>query len=236
MPQFTGRLRTPRLSAAPSSPVTGEMYYDTGTNTLYWWNGTAWISASGGAFTVPSIADGEFAVWDAGTSAWVRSSFEQVIKIPAAGLSFPFSNAMIFAAGDADILTDGGFTAYQGLWARSQTLAEIIFGTWKQGDTNDRFDILGDGMHRWGPGNGALDVNLYRIAADLLKTDDGFQVTAGLWAAWTGSEWAFDVATSGVLTLRGSPRIIFAPDVVLYRLGADVLYSDDVIGSAAGMY
>jgi hypothetical protein len=48
MPDIVGRLRTPRLSAAPSSPVVGEMYYDTTTNILYWWNGTVWTSASGG--------------------------------------------------------------------------------------------------------------------------------------------------------------------------------------------
>lgn len=48
MPEILGRLRTPRLSAAPSSPALGEMYYDTGTNKLYWWNGTAWIDATGG--------------------------------------------------------------------------------------------------------------------------------------------------------------------------------------------
>lgn len=49
MPEFTGRLRTPRLAAAPSSPVVGEMYYDTPSNTLLWWNGTSWVSASGGS-------------------------------------------------------------------------------------------------------------------------------------------------------------------------------------------
>lgn len=49
MPEFPGRLRTPRLPSAPSSPAPGEMYYDTGTSTLYWWNGTAWTSASGGS-------------------------------------------------------------------------------------------------------------------------------------------------------------------------------------------
>lgn len=48
MPDITGSLRTPRLSAAPSSPVVGEMYYDTGANKLLWWNGTAWIGATGG--------------------------------------------------------------------------------------------------------------------------------------------------------------------------------------------
>jgi hypothetical protein len=36
------------LSAAPGSPVKGQMYYDTITNTLLWWDGTAWQSAKGG--------------------------------------------------------------------------------------------------------------------------------------------------------------------------------------------
>jgi hypothetical protein len=48
MPEFTGRLRTPRLPTAPTSPVAGEMYYDTAANKLYYWNGTAWTDTSGG--------------------------------------------------------------------------------------------------------------------------------------------------------------------------------------------
>lgn len=47
-------LRAHQLGAAPSSPVTGQLYYNTGDNTLYWWNGTAWISASGGGGGAPS--------------------------------------------------------------------------------------------------------------------------------------------------------------------------------------
>jgi hypothetical protein len=42
-------MRVHQLSAAPSSPVTGQLYYDTVANTLYYYNGTGWISASGGA-------------------------------------------------------------------------------------------------------------------------------------------------------------------------------------------
>ena len=42
------------LASAPSSPVKGQLYFNStgGDNTLYWWDGTAWIpaKATGGAF------------------------------------------------------------------------------------------------------------------------------------------------------------------------------------------
>jgi hypothetical protein len=57
MPEILGTLKPPRLSAAPSSPALGQMYYDTTLNTLYWWNGTTWL-ASGGAAEVNISAAG----------------------------------------------------------------------------------------------------------------------------------------------------------------------------------
>lgn len=45
MPDVTGTLRPPRLAAAPSSPVAGQIYFNTADNALYWWTGTAWVSA-----------------------------------------------------------------------------------------------------------------------------------------------------------------------------------------------
>lgn len=41
-------IRIHQLSAAPGSPVEGQLYYDTVGHILYYYNGSAWIAASGG--------------------------------------------------------------------------------------------------------------------------------------------------------------------------------------------
>lgn len=48
-------LRQPQihnLASAPGTPVKGQMYFDTTANRLYWWNGTTWVDATGGAAAV----------------------------------------------------------------------------------------------------------------------------------------------------------------------------------------
>ena len=57
--------RIHNLSTAPSSPVAGQVYYDTVTNILYFWNATAWIPASGDTETVQDIV-GAFTVGGTG--------------------------------------------------------------------------------------------------------------------------------------------------------------------------
>lgn len=44
------------------------------------------------------------------------------------------------------------------------------------GDTTERFTQQADGRHEWGPGNAARDTNLFRNAANELKTDDALTV------------------------------------------------------------
>jgi Repeat of unknown function (DUF5907) len=46
-------IRHHQLGTAPAAPVTGQMYYNTGDNTLYWWDGSIWVSARGGAASTP---------------------------------------------------------------------------------------------------------------------------------------------------------------------------------------
>lgn len=54
MPEFPGTLKPPRLATAPSSPVLGQMYFDTALSQLRWWNGSAWVAAQDVPYTLPS--------------------------------------------------------------------------------------------------------------------------------------------------------------------------------------
>jgi hypothetical protein len=42
------------LASAPSAPVKGQLYMDSVANILYWYNGTGWVAAQGGAGAVPA--------------------------------------------------------------------------------------------------------------------------------------------------------------------------------------
>jgi hypothetical protein len=42
------------LASAPGSPVKGLFYFNSTDNILYWWNGSQWVAAQGGAGAVPA--------------------------------------------------------------------------------------------------------------------------------------------------------------------------------------
>ena len=52
------QFRAHQLGSAPGSPVTGQLFYNTADNTLYWWDGSAWVSARGGVSTTPPATTG----------------------------------------------------------------------------------------------------------------------------------------------------------------------------------
>ena len=235
MPSFLGRLRTPRLAAAPSSPVTGEVYYDTTTNKLFWWNGTTWVDATGGGgggLVIAGIADGEVAMWDATTGAWVRSTKTgEIAKFADAGLLIG-ADANLFRGGPQSLETSGFFTGHAGVWGKAPvgSPTDPALAAYVGGDANDRFEVEGTGAVKWGPGNAALDTNLYRSAADTLKTDDAFQSASYVAANQGGA----NQAALGYTGASVGPGVAFgaANDVNLYRSAANVLKTDDSLDVA----
>lgn len=111
------------------------------------------------------------------------------------------------------------------------------------GDTLPRWQMLSQGKLEWGSGSAAMDTNLYRSAADSLKTDDdltvggNFTTNAGNFVRANTTDNAILVYTpntSGLAryVVRGDGQILWgdgtnARDTNLYRIAADQLATDD---------
>lgn len=175
------RTTTTRIGLSKPTPGTGEPVnasIDVGTN----WDKVddavgAQICTSG---TRPgSPYDGQMIretdtrrmyIWNATQSAW-----DQIV------LPYPAGS----------ILTgSGGSTAGLRMTSSGAALNNRYLALRGSGDTVDHFAMDYDGLHQWGPGSGALDTNLYRSAADTLKTDDNLIVAGNLTVtgAFTGRQ------------------------------------------------
>jgi hypothetical protein len=77
--------RVQNLSTAPATPVAGQIYFDTESNVLNFYDGTGWVAtgdisaASINALSdvsITTVADRQFLVYDADSSNWVNSTVD----------------------------------------------------------------------------------------------------------------------------------------------------------------
>ena len=134
------------------------------------------VKATGPSFQFPSgfasyTAEG---VWDANA----RPAF---VQTPAAGSRLLFGYA---DAGLGQYYPALGFklNAGSGLDA-ALGLIQVRYGA----ESFNRFDLLADGKLQWGAGATLPDTNLYRVAANVLKTDDTLVQAGSFVSALPGS-------------------------------------------------
>lgn len=101
------------------------------------------------------------------------------------------------------------------------------------GDTDDRITVNAGGTLEWGAGSGAVDTNLYRSAANTLKTDDALTVTGALTTnndavARSGTGYAVLIGQAGPSSEAGI-KFGTGYDTNLYRSAADTLKTDDAL-------
>jgi hypothetical protein len=207
--KYEGRqFRAHILGAAPSSPVTGQLYYNSVDNTLWWWDGLVWQSAKGG--TATGAAGGD--------------------------LSGTYPNPQI-AAGvvvDADINAAAGIQLSKlavNPLARANHTGTQLAATISDFDTQVRTSRL----DQMAVPTAALNINSQRLTAvaDPTANTDGAnkQYVDGL-IQGLDSHPSVKAASTANLTLSGTQTVDTVPLVATDR----VLVKDQAAQSANGIY
>lgn len=132
----------------------------------------------------------------------------------AAGPGISFVNPMDAWLGRiaAGVLGIGGTALKTGLRIYGAVAGDLLLDHRVTTDANPRFQIAADGTHNWGPGNAAVDANLYRYGANALTSD-------GRFIASNGTNMVVIGANPGAGNYQVNPNIQFGNDngCYLYR-------------------
>lgn len=217
--------------------VQQKFYLGEGTNYI---EGASLIAFQESAWSATaSTQDSSFCIYttkDGVPGEKFRITSDAVIWVnPAAGY-----DTNLYRAGANCLATDDEMII-RGAYSYRAAESNTAFYAKVDGDTQPRFHVTAGGYVYMGAGGStAPDVNLYRSAADTLKTDDKFVATAGVETAYvvtirdnglpinhvritTDSNWRFLQYPSGAMSWGDGTNV---HDTNLYRQAAGQLQSD----------
>lgn len=208
------------LGSAPSSPVTGQFYYDSGTNLLLWWDGTVWQSAKGGAPTGTAGGD-------------LTGTYPNPTVVAAAITLAKMANlaANSFIGNN----TGSAATPIALTVAQAKALLAIVPGDVTGFDTQVRTNRL----DQMAAPNASVPFNSQKITGllDPTAAQDG-ATKAYVDATAAGIDWKKSVraATTAAGTLASSFENADVIDGVTLATGDRILIKDQAAGAENGIY
>lgn len=165
-------------TARPAAPFAGQAILETDTGKMYVWGGSGWL---------PLLGSGVSQVSQLGIGTAPDANLARRLSVLQSGttgtLSMVFLRQTGAAAGSRALSTMGGT------------------------DTQDHWFMDFDGKMQWGSGVAGADVNLYRSAANILKTDDNLELGGGLTAlgdlTTAANVNAANITASGTINAKG---------------------------------
>ena len=170
-PDIVGRMRPPRLASAPASPSLGELYFDSGTDILYYWNGTAWVSGGSGS----GGGGATMAARMYRNAAFPLVAGSQIVPIDA--ISYDTSGLASTANGRINIAVSGYYQVdAECSYASTVANQSVIVGIQKNGNV-----LVAQGSAMWGT---VVGNQMLASVADVVQLNAGDYLQ--LWVSING--------------------------------------------------
>jgi hypothetical protein len=145
-------------------------------------------------------ANARWFVREDGLMFWGPGNAVQDTNLYRSGVGALKTDGALAVGGSLNASGGATFTTAAPL-SQAATSGTTAFRAAAVGDASDRFQMKGSGLQEWGDGTNPRDTNLYRSAADTLKTDDSFVVGGDLTvSSTTWSTYVPAVANGGTAT------------------------------------